>query len=222
VVAGGWHPSLLPDQTLAADCIDIIVIGQGEQALLEIVQRIEGGESPKGILGAAYKENGVLTFNPRRELRPLGDMRRAGLTQVAQGADSGSPKVLHLMNKDFQKLDTLYEAADRLTRAGIRPSFNIIFAYPGEGRVERRESITLIMNVCRQNPGAEFFTNIFTPYPGAPVMEKASELGINVPQRLEDWLPWLKGKEHKRVQVMRDYIRVAFQPRRPSRMGSGE
>lgn len=340
VVIGGWHPSLLPEQTLAADCVDIIVIGQGEEAFLEIVQHIEGGESPKGVLGAAYKENGVLTFNPRRALRPLRDMppkayeiadfdgyervcgrrwamytssfacpyncgyctnagvygrkwnalepdhasremcdlasryrlqllwvvddnflvdrnraleiaegicsrgvkfewsiqastnlvtrlsvgelkllRRAGLTQVAQGADSGSPKVLHLMNKDFQKLDTIYEAADRLTQAGIRPSFNIIFAYPGEGPVERRESVTLIMNVCRQNPGAEFFTNIFTPYPGAPVMEKASELGIAVPERLEDWaaffpkytvLPWLKGKEHKRVQVMRDYIRVAF------------
>ena len=29
-------------------------------------------------------------------------LRRAGLSQIAQGADSGSPKVLHLMNKDFQ------------------------------------------------------------------------------------------------------------------------
>src|SRR5271154_5422830 len=305
VVIGGWHPSLLPDQTLAADCVDIIVIGQGEEAFLEIVQRIEGGESPKGILGAAYKENGVLTFNPRRELRPLADMppkayeiadfdgyervcgrrwamytssiacpyncgyctnagvygrkgnalepdqasremcdlvsryrlqllwvvddnflvdrnralriaegicsrgvkfewsiqastnlvtrlsveelkllRRAGLTQVAQGADSGSPKVLHLMNKDFQKLDTIYEAAGRLTQAGIRPSFNIIFGYPGEGRAERRESIKLVMNICRKYPGAEFWTNIFTPYPGSPVMNKAFELGIQVPKRL--------------------------------------
>jgi radical SAM superfamily enzyme YgiQ (UPF0313 family) len=340
VVIGGWHPSLLPDQTLEADCVDIIVIGQGEQTLLEIVQRIEAGATPTGILGAAYKENGVLTFNPPRPLRLLRNMppkayeiadfdgyervcgrrwanytssiacpyncgyctnagvygrqwnalepdrasgemcdlaaryrlqllwvvddnflvdrnralriaesicargvkfewsiqastnlvtrlsvgelkllRRAGLTQVVQGADSGSPKVLHLMNKDFQKLDTIYEAADRLTQAGIRPSFNMIFAYPGEGRAERRESVTLIMNVCRQNPGAEFFTNIFTPYPGSPVMEKALELGIEVPKRLEDWaaffpkytvLPWLKGKEHKRVQIMRDYIRVAF------------
>ncbi len=340
VVLGGWHPSLLPDQTLASDCVDIIVIGQGEEAFLDVVQHIEAGEPPKGIAGAAYKENGRLTFNPRRELRPLSEMppkayqiadfdgyervcgrrwamytssiacpyncgyctnagvygrkwnaldpaqasremcdlaslyrlqllwvvddnflvdrnraleiaegicsrgvkfewsiqastnlvtrlsvdelkllRRAGLSQVAQGADSGSPKVLHLMNKDFQKLETIYDAADRLTQAGIRASYNIIFGYPGEGRVERRESVSMIMKVCRDNPGAEFWTNIFTPYPGAPVMEKAFELGIDVPKRLEDWsaffpkytvLPWLKGAEHKRVQVMRDYIRVAF------------
>ena len=60
-------------------------------------------------------------------------LRRAGLSQVAQGADSGSPKVLHLMNKDFQKLETIYAAADKLTQAGIRPSFNIIFGFPGRG-----------------------------------------------------------------------------------------
>src|SRR5437879_840000 len=40
VVLGGWHPSLLPDQTLAAEYVDIIVKGQGEDAFLEVVQRI--------------------------------------------------------------------------------------------------------------------------------------------------------------------------------------
>ncbi len=45
-------------------------------------------------------------------------LRRAGLSQVSQGADSGSPKVLHLMNKDFQKLETIYQAADLLIAGG--------------------------------------------------------------------------------------------------------
>src|SRR3954467_8546264 len=40
VILGGWHPSLLPQQTLAAACVDIVVRGQGEQAMLEIVDRI--------------------------------------------------------------------------------------------------------------------------------------------------------------------------------------
>ena len=146
-------------------------------------------------------------------------LRRAGLSQVAQGADSGSPKVMHLMNKDFQKLETIYAAADKLTQAGIRPSFNMIFGFPGEGRAERRESIRLVMDICRKYPGAEFWTNIFTPYPGAPVMQRAFELGIEVPQTLEGWvdffprytvLPWLKGKKHEEVQTMREYMRIAF------------
>jgi anaerobic magnesium-protoporphyrin IX monomethyl ester cyclase len=340
VILGGWHPSLLPDQTLASECVDIVVKGQGEDALLEILERIEAGESVKGIAGSGFKEDGRLAFNPPRPLKSIRELppkayhladfdayqrvcgrrwamytsslacpfncayctnegvygrkwnaldaeqvveettdlvtryglsllwivddnflvdreravaiaeglvrsgvrfdwsiqastnlverltvdelkllRRAGLSQVSQGADSGSPRVLHLMNKDFQKLETVYAAAKKLSQAGIRPSFNMIFGFPGEGESERRESIRLIMNICRRYPGAEFWTNIFTPYPGSPVMQRAFELGIRVPDSLEGWvdffpryttLPWLNGAKHKRVQTMRDYLRVAF------------
>ncbi|HXA49562.1 MAG TPA: cobalamin B12-binding domain-containing protein, partial [Candidatus Acidoferrum sp.] len=45
IVLGGWHPSLLPDQTLAAEYVDVVVVGQGEDALLEVVQHLEAGES---------------------------------------------------------------------------------------------------------------------------------------------------------------------------------
>ncbi|MBV8571667.1 MAG: B12-binding domain-containing radical SAM protein, partial [Acidobacteriaceae bacterium] len=155
----------------------------------------------------------------RMTIEELKLLRRAGLSQVSQGADSGSKKILHLMNKDFQKLETIYLAADMLSQAGIRPSFNMIFGFPGETEVERRESINLIMNICRRYPQAEFWTNIFTPYPGSPIMKRAFELGIHVPTTFEGWtdffprytvLPWLKGVEHQRLQRMREYLRVAF------------
>ena len=340
VVLGGWHPSLLPDQTLAADCVDIVCVGQGEDALLEIAQRLEAGDSMRGIPGVGYKEDGRIVFNPGRPLRPLSEMppkayhladfdayervcgkrwamytsslacpyncgyctndgvygrkwnalepaqvveetadlvsrynlellwivddnflidldravgigeglvrrgvkfdwsiqastnlvsrlsveelkllKRAGLAQISQGADTGSPRVMKLMNKDFQDLDMIYLAAEKLTAANIRPSFNLIFGYPGETEHDRRQSIALMMNICRKYPGAEFWTNIFTPYPGSPIMKRAFELGIDAPKTLAGWadffprytvLPWLKGREHERVQNMREYMRVAF------------
>jgi anaerobic magnesium-protoporphyrin IX monomethyl ester cyclase len=74
VVLGGWHPSLLPDQTLASEFVDIVVVGQGEDALLEVVRHIEAGEVPKGVPGVGYKEGGRITFNPRRELRPIREL----------------------------------------------------------------------------------------------------------------------------------------------------
>src|SRR5438270_12591839 len=63
VILGGWHPSLLPDQTLACPHVDIVIKGQGEDALLEVVQHIEAGESLKGISGVGYKEDGRLVVN---------------------------------------------------------------------------------------------------------------------------------------------------------------
>src|SRR5690348_18368161 len=74
VVLGGWHPSLLPDQTLAAECVDIVVGGQGEDAFLEIVQHIEAGESLQGIPGVGYKQDGRLMFNVPRELKPIREL----------------------------------------------------------------------------------------------------------------------------------------------------
>jgi radical SAM superfamily enzyme YgiQ (UPF0313 family) len=341
VILGGWHPSLLPGQTLAAEFVDVVVRGQGEEAMLEVVERIACGESLAGVPGVGYKHDGQLVFNPPRELRPLREMppkayhladfdayervcgrrwamyisslacpyncafctnagvysrqwnaldpdqvaeettdlvrryglellwvvddnflvdvdravvvgesiarrgvpfdwsiqattnlvarlsveelkllRRAGLSQICHGAESASRKVLKLMNKDFQELETIYTAAEKCTAAGIRPSFNIIFGFPGEGEKERRETVAFIMDVCRRYPKAEFWTNIFTPYPGSPVMEKVAEYGIELPESFEGWadffpryttLPWLKGRAHRRVQVMRDYLRLAFE-----------
>src|SRR4051794_3734975 len=74
VILGGWHPSLLPDQTLAAEYVDVVVKGQGGHAMLEIVQAIEAGESFKGIAGVGYKQDRCLMFNPPRALKPLVDM----------------------------------------------------------------------------------------------------------------------------------------------------
>lgn len=340
VILGGWHPSLLPKQTLQSDCVDIVVRGQGEETLLDVVRHIENGSAMDMIPGIGFKRDGRLIFTSERPLRALVDLppkayhladfdayerscgrrwamyisslacpfncayctnagvygrkwnalspgqfveetvdltrhyrlemlwvvddnflvdldraraiadglcsagaefswsiqattnltarlsiedlknlRRAGLRQICQGVDSGSPKILKAMNKDFQDFESIYESAARCLEAGIRPSFNIIFAYPGEGKVERRQTVDFMMDVCRRFPGSEFWTNIFTPYPGSPIMEQAKEIGIEVPETLEGWadffprytqLPWLKGRDHRRLQVMRDYLRIAF------------
>jgi radical SAM superfamily enzyme YgiQ (UPF0313 family) len=340
VILGGWHPSLLPKQTLQSDCVDIVVRGQGEETMLDVVRHIESGSAMDIVPGIGFKRDGRLIFTPERPLRPLVELppkayhladfdayqrscgrrwamyisslacpfncayctnagvygrkwnalspgqfveetvdltrryrlemlwvvddnflvdldraraiadglssagaefswsiqattnltarlsiedlknlRRAGLHQICQGVDSGSPKILKAMNKDFQDFESIYESAARCLEAGIRPSFNIIFAYPGEGKAERRQTVDFMMDVCRRFPGSEFWTNIFTPYPGSPIMEQAKEIGIEVPETLEGWadffprytqLPWLKGRDHRRLQVMRDYLRIAF------------
>src|SRR5436305_15286102 len=51
VILGGWHPSLLPDQTLAAEYVDIVIRGQGEDALLQVIRHLEDGASLRGIEG---------------------------------------------------------------------------------------------------------------------------------------------------------------------------
>jgi anaerobic magnesium-protoporphyrin IX monomethyl ester cyclase len=340
IILGGWHPSLLPTQTLQAPYVDYVVRGQGEDSLLELIQHIENRSSPDFVAGIGFKRDGKLILTPERPLKALIEMppkayhiadfdayergcgrrwamytsslacpfhcayctnanvygrkwnalpaeqfveetvdltrrynlemlwivddnfmvdldraraiseglvragahfkwsvqattnlvarlsiedlkllRRSGLHQICQGVDSGSTKVLEAMNKTFQNYDSIYQSVERCLAAGIRPSFNIMFAFPGEGQKERNETVRFMMDVCRRFPGAEFWTNIFTPYPGTPVMDRADELGIETPDTLEGWadffprytkLPWLNGRDHQRLQTMREYFRIAF------------
>ena len=67
VVAGGPHPTAYSEDCLKNDAIDIVVKGEGEETLLEIVRTIGKKESLGMIKGISYKENGVILHNPPRE-----------------------------------------------------------------------------------------------------------------------------------------------------------
>jgi radical SAM superfamily enzyme YgiQ (UPF0313 family) len=340
IILGGWHPSLLPTQTLEAPYVDIVVRAQGEESMLAVADHLRDDAPLDDILGIGFKRDRKLHFTPERPLRRLEEMpakayhladfdayekicgrrwamyvsslacpfncayctnagvygrkwnalpveqvveetieltrryrlellwmaddnflvdldrslkiaeglimaggtfkwsvqattnltarlsiseltllRRSGLHQICQGIETASPTVMKLMNKDFQVLGDIYQSTERCIKAGVIPSFNIIFGFPGEGPKERRETVNFMMDICRKFPGAEFWTNIFTPYPGSPIFSQTAKLGIEVPKSLEGWadyfprytvLPWLKGSDHQRVQTMRDYLRIAF------------
>src|SRR6202166_1147094 len=74
VILGGWHPSLLPKQTLEAGYIDIVVKGQGEESLLELVQHLEARTPLDLVPGIGFKRDDKLYFTTERPLKPLADM----------------------------------------------------------------------------------------------------------------------------------------------------
>jgi radical SAM superfamily enzyme YgiQ (UPF0313 family) len=76
IVWGGSHPSILPEQALAEDYIDYVVIGAGEYTLLELVDHLDNGQyNLDEIRGLAYKKNGRITINePRPFIKNLDDL----------------------------------------------------------------------------------------------------------------------------------------------------
>jgi len=66
VVAGGPHPSAYPMETAGNTSIDCLVIGEGEETMLELVSRAERGEGIAGVPGTAARENGQVAYaDPR-------------------------------------------------------------------------------------------------------------------------------------------------------------
>ena len=344
IVAGGWHASILPEQTLRSSSFDAVVKGQGELTFREMVARYAAGERDMtGIAGCFFKRGGTVVANPPRGYtdinalprrpfhlvdfeeyaRKCGGLRwilyctshgcpwdcsycsnasvygrnwkplkadtavgemgelvrryrldvvdiiddnylvrrdralaiaegliedappfsyymqtrtdqvdrladdelallaRSGLRRIFFGLESGSAKVMRSVNKRLD-LDTAYRTAERCARVGIRPSFNLIFGLPAEEEDDLRDTMAVVDRIGRANPQADFFTNIFSPYPGSPIWPLAVERGVREPQTLEEWaefhprvqvLPWLQGRAHARIQRIRDYIRIGYSSR---------
>ena len=66
-VLGGPHVTLVPQEVLEeAKTIDIAVTGEGEYAMLEIAQHLEGKKALSEIKGIAYRQDGSIVVNARR------------------------------------------------------------------------------------------------------------------------------------------------------------
>ncbi|MCK4497220.1 MAG: cobalamin-dependent protein, partial [Candidatus Aenigmarchaeota archaeon] len=61
-VVGGYHPTLVPETLLSYPQIDMVIRGEGEYTMKELV--LKG--SPKGVLGVSYKDNGRFVHNKDR------------------------------------------------------------------------------------------------------------------------------------------------------------
>jgi anaerobic magnesium-protoporphyrin IX monomethyl ester cyclase len=68
VAFGGAHPTVDPEGALARDCVDMVCIGEGEQATLELVQRMEAGQDFFEVEGFWFKNKGQILRNPVRSL----------------------------------------------------------------------------------------------------------------------------------------------------------
>ncbi len=64
-IAGGPHPSAMPDEVL--DYFDYVVIGEGEETLPELLEAITRSEDPKNVKGIAYKANSKIVYTGQRE-----------------------------------------------------------------------------------------------------------------------------------------------------------
>ena len=66
IVLGGWHPSILPEQTLAADFADVVVLKQGEMAFAELLTCFENDASLDHVTGILWKRDGEMVRNKPR------------------------------------------------------------------------------------------------------------------------------------------------------------
>lgn len=68
IVFGGIHPSAVPEVVIKNQSVDYVCVGEGEYALLELVENIQNGKSTLGIKNIWAKDKNSIIKN---EIRPL-------------------------------------------------------------------------------------------------------------------------------------------------------
>ena len=66
--SGGVHTTVKPTETLRDFDLDFIVVGEGEDTIIEVCEKLGKKESLAGVKGVMYRENGEVIDNERREL----------------------------------------------------------------------------------------------------------------------------------------------------------
>ncbi|MBI1876378.1 MAG: B12-binding domain-containing radical SAM protein [Acidobacteria bacterium] len=144
--------------------------------------------------------------------------RRAGLTRVMIGVESGSQPLLDWMKKDM-KIDHVLAAAERCARHDIGIIFNFIVGFPDEPDASVDDTLALVKRLRAMR--ADFDTQIFyfRPYPGTGLAEYARARGYEFPDSLDAWAdfdyvgrrgPWVSEDKWRLVERFKFYSRHAW------------
>jgi anaerobic magnesium-protoporphyrin IX monomethyl ester cyclase len=67
VVLGGEHVTSMPELCLLTSEADYVVLGEGEETIVELVEALDAGMPHAELLGIGYRDGDDVTINPRRE-----------------------------------------------------------------------------------------------------------------------------------------------------------
>ncbi len=121
---------------------------------------------------------------------------KAGVERLTIGIESGSQRVLDLINKGLTP-EVALEASRKLRGYPIAQVYLFMMGLPTETPDEMRESIKLARRLLEGNPRASKSFNIYMPYPGTQLYRMAVDMGLKEPNRLEDWSPLNYRHVHK-------------------------
>lgn len=124
----------------------------------------------------------------------LARLRSAGLTRIYLGAESGSERILRLIDKRITP-DMTIQANRRLRAADIAPEYTFMAGFPTETSAEVEQTLALIRTLRKENPAAAIWrVNVYVPYPGTRLYDLALREGFHPPKELRGWadLHWYR------------------------------
>lgn len=117
-------------------------------------------------------------------------LKKSGAYVLKFGAESGTNRILNLMEKGIRWEDTL-KANLKAKKHGIIPAFGLMIGFPTETFSEMNQTIDLALKIKKDNPAAQLEAiATYTALPATPLYDLALKHGLKPPQSLEGWIDW--------------------------------
>ncbi len=151
----------------------------------------------------------------------LDRLEESGCVELSIGVESANPEILTMINKKFRIAD-VFAASEKLVGKRFAVKFNMIIGFPGETIDGIKKTVALAIELYKRNRHVWFPFNIFTPFPGTLMFQKALEYGFNQPANLEEWARlestgwgryfnhWMTKKENRLLESINCTSYLAF------------
>ncbi len=144
------------------------------------------------------------------DLELLKELKNTGCVEIKYGVESGSQKMLDLMNKKIT-VSEIKNAFNITKDVGINAKALIMHGYPKEDINTTKETIALLeeLKMCISRVGLTYFTYL----PGSPIYP-SEHITCNTSVYCEEQVPWGSDKEKEEVlesrKLLVKYIKKNF------------
>jgi anaerobic magnesium-protoporphyrin IX monomethyl ester cyclase len=136
-------------------------------------------------------------------------LERSGLRKLHFGVESGSERILKLVDKNLTISDVL-DVNKRLRKFDIVTQYNFMAGFPTETKADMQATIDLCFRLMKDNHHAiPSAICTYSPYPGTKLFDMAVNAGFKVPTSLEGWanleygqVPWVSKRKMANLKAM--------------------
>jgi len=115
-------------------------------------------------------------------------LEKSGLKKVHFGVESGSDRILKLVNKRIS-IDEVLQVNRKFKEFDIILQYNFMSGFPSETVNDIKSTVNLVFELMRENKRAIISPICpFTPYPGTKMYDDAIKTGLRAREKLEDWI----------------------------------
>lgn len=117
-------------------------------------------------------------------------LKKSGCIKLTFGVESGSNKILTLIDKDINTEDII-NAHLKVQKIGFKVNYHFMIGFPEETKDDMKKTIELMYYLIKSYEYTNIYgPSIYIPYPGTPLFKRAIELGFTPPENLEDWIKY--------------------------------